>query len=277
MLKGKLLKVILIILYIIAFIDNYIYIFLSILAIFIHEIFHILYLKINCIESIDLKFSILGFKIDLYDNLSMNKTLFLYLIGSLSNMLLALLIYIFNKFLRVDLLNDFVGINLIIGIINLVPVFPLDGIAILRNILFRVLGYRNVEIISIFVSFISCFMISLLGFYLYYMGLIRFNITYISIFLFIFISTCREYTLFKYIDSINVYCYNKKEVSFRSVLIPLSSSKTLADIIKLHRCKNLDIIYIINDEFEIVDILTMRGVIAYYNIYGNVNIRDYFK
>lgn len=275
--KGNLLKIILIILYCIIIIDNYRYIYLSIIAICIHEGSHILYLKRNSINSIDLKFSILGFKIDLYEDLSNNKVLFLYLIGSLSNILVSIIVFVFNTLLNNELLNDFCIINVVIGIVNLIPAFPLDGIIVLKNILFRILGYRIVEIISIVVSFVSGFIVFLLGLYFYYLSLMRLNITYIVICLFVFISTYNEYRIFRSIDKVNTCDYIINGKSIRSVLIPLEGNHTLIDMIRLYNRKNIDIIYIINNEFEVVDILTMKGIIGYYNMYGNVNIRDYCK
>ncbi len=260
MIRSSLLKIIIIILYIFTFLGNK-YFILCVISICIHESFHVLYLKLNNIKKIDLKVSLLGFKIDLHDNLSINKMFLLYSIGSLSNIFIFFLCLFLNFMVNSSLLNAFMIVNLIIGIINLIPAFPLDGIMVLRNILFRRFEYTKVQGISIIVSFLMGILILLFG--IVYFG---FSLSYIIMAMFIFINTFREYKIFK---SINV--------KGLCTIISFNRGYTLEDIISLYKIYNKRIFFIVDGEFNIIDKVYITDIINLYNRYGNVYIKDLYK
>ena len=127
----------------------YIYFFISIL---LHEISHIVIAKKYKININNLRISIFGFSAQIENN-KRNKTkekILMYLAGPLSNFLLMI---IFN-FSNMEYLekSKIVYINLCLGIVNLLPILPLDGGNILKELLKT--KYKNLKAnkLSLFIS-----------------------------------------------------------------------------------------------------------------------------
>lgn len=127
----------------------YIYFFISIL---IHEIFHIIVAKIYKINLKNLRVSIFGFSAQIENN-KKNKSkqkIFMYFVGPLSNFILAIIFYFMN-FEYIEKIK-LIYINLSLGIFNLLPILPLDGGNILKELL--KIKYKNLKVnkISLFIS-----------------------------------------------------------------------------------------------------------------------------
>lgn len=111
------------------------------LFIIFHELSHMLIASIFGKEIKLFKFSLAGVNIcfNNLNKLSIYKEILIYLAGPISNILLAIL-FQYNKMIF--------EINLSLAIINLIPIFPLDG----YNILYNVLRNKNsnvlIEVIS---------------------------------------------------------------------------------------------------------------------------------
>lgn len=180
----RILKFILIILYCIIFIRNIDYTLMSILVICIHELAHIIFLKISGASIVNFKVSFLGFKMDLREKKYINSELIIYFAGSLSNVLIGILFLVIKNIFTVEIFDKFIIANFVIGFVNLIPVFPLDGAIILKNILFRKFRLNTAVFISIFVSvflaiIILIFIISL------FLKFSFINITYVVVFIFV--------------------------------------------------------------------------------------------
>lgn len=127
----------------------YIYFFISIL---IHEISHIIIAKLYKINIKNLRVCIFGFSAQIENN-QKNKSkqkIFMYFVGPLSNFLLAIIFY----FTNIEYLEKLklIYINLSLGVFNLLPILPLDGGNILKELL--KIKYKNLKAnkISLFIS-----------------------------------------------------------------------------------------------------------------------------
>lgn len=117
--------------------QTYIYL-LFIAFIFFHEMAHIIVGKISGLEIESISFGIFGFSAQIY-NYGEEKVLskiFTYLAGPSCNLILALIFYL-NKS-RIELIQ----INLILGVLNLLPILPLDGGRILKEIIKIFYGHK---------------------------------------------------------------------------------------------------------------------------------------
>ncbi len=138
--------------------------FASIIAVVIHELGHIIavYLTGNSVEKIT--FSIFGGKIDiLYRKISYISEIIIAICGSLVNIMIAFAIGIFNVFYNV---NEFCfmlsGVCIVLGIFNLIPIYPLDGanflysfICLISNEFYASLIVRNISCILTFITIIG--------------------------------------------------------------------------------------------------------------------------
>lgn len=157
------------------------YFFACYLFILFHELMHIFVGNILNKKLIKIKFSISGvcasFEKEKYQNSKKEyyRNLFIYIAGPLSNLLLA---YIFkdNNMIR--------EINVFLAILNLIPIFPLDGYNILLNMLKII--YNEKYILKFVRIIANIFMIIILFISLYQIKeYFKFSIIVFCLYLFI--------------------------------------------------------------------------------------------
>lgn len=94
--------------------------------------------------------SILGVSLEFYSygkNKSICKIIF-YIVGPLINFIIAFFCYYF--FENDNLVQLIITTNIVIGIFNLIPILPLDGGKILKEILKNILGFEKSNMIMIY-------------------------------------------------------------------------------------------------------------------------------
>lgn len=98
---------------------------------------------------------------DIIDKKTCMKNIFIYIAGPVSNFLLA---GIFNN---IKIVFD---INIFLGILNLIPIYPLDGYNILNNLLIIIGKYDSQKIINIinYIFFVFLFILGILVLFLLY-------------------------------------------------------------------------------------------------------------
>ena len=265
------------ILYIFALVNDISYSVLSIIAICLHELSHIILIKINGINNLNIKFSPLGFSIDLTKNKFIKNENFIYFVGSVINIFLGIILFILWKITNNNFILKFSNVNLIIGFINLMPAFPLDGATILRNFLFSKLTFIKSIKISLFTSlFISLF--------LFLLGIIimikfsNYNITYLFISGLIFLSTYREYKFIRSVFIINSVYYKGENIINKGMetcvkTISVLESIKLFEIIKKFVFNKFLVVYIVDSDFKILGITNEYIIFEYYKKFGNIEVK----
>lgn len=277
--RFKLLKFILFIVYFIVFANNFYYSLISILVICIHELGHLLFLKIKNVGKFDFKISFLGFKIDLKYKIIENE-IFTYISGSLVNIIVGLIFLILKIFIPIKFLNDFAIVNLVIGFFNLIPAVPLDGAMILKKIMLKRFKYNIAMLINVVLSFFFATIMVLICIYLYFKNN-YFNITYIVVSIFVFISIYREYKIFLSMYSIKGIDYKKyvilKKKYFKTKVVCVCSNINLFELIKLCKFSKFLVFYFVDENLNFVGIMNEYNVLECYKKFGNIKISDYYK
>lgn len=187
------------------------YLFLKILlCLFIHELFHILFVFIFKYKVRKIELSVFGFFMELDKNKNLfYKDLLIYLGGIIGNLLIIILISDY----------DIKIISLILIIINLLPIYPLDGYNILSTFLMRIIPYFYSLLISKIISLLTLFIIT---FYLVYLKIdlyVFINLIYLLcinlITICCFDSIINSFLLDRYLYKFE---YKKKEVKLKSNL-----------------------------------------------------------
>ena len=138
------------------------------ISITVHEIGHLITSKLFNIKIGKPRLGIFGYSTKEFKKNSLTKPLhkiLVFLSGPAFNFILAILIYNLEKFYEISFYMFYT--NLLIGIVNLLPILPLDGGNILNCILenkfnFYISGKVSLfigKIILIFISLIYCFAI----------------------------------------------------------------------------------------------------------------------
>lgn len=130
-----------------------------VLSILIHEIFHSIAarrydLRINEVEI----FPFGGMaKFENIRTINPKEEIFICAMGPLSNLMIMILFIAF-KSLYIDsyLINYIIKVNKLMLIINILPVFPLDGGKIIRAILSLFIGYKSSTIRLVYVTYFLC-------------------------------------------------------------------------------------------------------------------------
>ena len=135
--------------------ENY---FICYLFIAFHEFAHMFIASLFGIKTTRLSIRVSGLNINLDSyNRKGIKWLFIFLAGPLSNILLA---YIFKNISMVY------TINLALAIINLIPIYPLDGYSIFEIILSKfTIKQKNIEKIQIWVEIMVIILLVIVGIY----------------------------------------------------------------------------------------------------------------
>ena len=138
------------------------------ISITVHEIGHLITSKLFNIKIGKPRLGIFGYSTKEFKKNSLTKPLhkiLVFLSGPAFNFILAILIYNLEKFYEISFYMFYT--NLLIGIVNLLPILPLDGGNILNCILenkfdFYVSGKMSLligKMILVFISLIYCFAI----------------------------------------------------------------------------------------------------------------------
>ena len=133
-----------------------------------HESGHI-FAIIHCGKKIS-KIKINAFSIDMEQNYSYNtpekKELFILLCGPLVNLIFCIIFSLLHKIFNLDIFKIFSIQNLIIGILNLMPIYSLDGGQILLIFLKHKFSIGTADKILFIISIIFIVPITTLGFFL---------------------------------------------------------------------------------------------------------------
>ena len=153
---------------------------LCLLSALLHESGHLCALLLFRETPKEIVFTPFGIRIERKNtnNLSFLKESFCAFAGPLVNLILAL---IFKD-------TYFSEINLVIGILNLLPCEPLDGSKILENMLKTKLDFEKAVKISLIVSCITVFPVAILGFIVLFQSKYNFTLLFVSIYLIFFIA-----------------------------------------------------------------------------------------
>ena len=130
----------------------YIYFLISML---IHEISHILVAKIFKMKLKNLRVSIFGASLEIERTIKNKeiKRIFMYLAGPIFNLIVAVLIKYIN--INEDEKIKIIYTNLSLCIFNLLPIIPLDGGNILREILKTKFNNINLNKVTLIISKIN--------------------------------------------------------------------------------------------------------------------------
>lgn len=165
------------------------------LSIFIHELFHVFISFIFGNRKIKIEVSMVGGICSIDTSLmSKNKRIIVYIFGIVANVILIL---IFKYLYQCIYSQMIIKYNLMLICFSLLPIYPLDGYRIIREIF--------AEKTSIYISYITLFMIFLINIYLQSVG-----IFVIIIYLFFKQKNNKEEELFKKLLLIKNTCNYKK-------------------------------------------------------------------
>lgn len=250
---------------------------LTFIMIIIHETVHFLTARKLGYTSDYVELYPFGTKLEFnsLDNASLKQNLIIAASGSVVNICLALLgVFLWLIFKHKIFLNIFM-INLSLGLFNLLPVIPLDGGLILKELLSTKVRYKDSSRIVIGISIGTGLLLLTLNFIIFIVYNININIYIIAVVIIYFSYLERERV--KYIIMIDIIrkrqrLHRKKYIECKCTSVHFSVE--LAFVMGLMDKNKYNIFLILNDEMKLIGIIYEEEIIAILKEKGNMSVME---
>lgn len=203
------------------------------------------------------------FKEDYYKDIN---TFFINISGPLTNLLIFLVCFLLSTYYLPgsDNMRFFVLINLFLALFNLLPVLPLDGGRIFKDILTSRIGLFKAYKYTRIVSKVLGLLIILVGIVQAFGSIYNFSLIFLGSFIFYFLKYEETEVYFMNIKNL-VY---KRSRFLRKGVYPgrelvVIKSMRLGDIIKDMDFDRFHIIYVLDEEMKLEKVFTEQEIVDY--------------
>ncbi|MCY6371868.1 M50 family metallopeptidase [Clostridium ganghwense] len=252
----------------------------SFLLVILHELIHYLVARKLGFKGFDIEILPIGtvLKLKDLDDAEPKEDLIISISGPLSNLIMAGIFYFLNKNFSNDYLNLLYMSNLALSIFNLIPAFPLDGGRILRDILALKTFYKRANKITVNISLIIGFLITISSIIMLVLGDRNLSIGIIGVF--IIVSSYKEKERIVYLimgDIIRKKYKFIKRGYIENRSISMYYKKTLLEALSIVDKNKYNIFIILNKDMKAINIIYEEELIEGLKVYGNISIEDYLK
>lgn len=255
-------------------------VFLAFLFIIIHELFHYLMAVKVGARVEDFKVHPLGTTIEIsnYDELSPKEEILICFAGPLTNLLLAGMFFIVKESCGGEFLYNCFEVNLVLGVFNLLPAFPLDGSKILRASLSSKMLYKRAYNATIVVSFIIGFLFLstfFVGIYIH-----RVNLILVLFGVFIIYITYREKGKVMYIIMGDIIKKRRRLINKKYIdnkFLAVYYKQELLYVLGLVDKNKFNVFYVLNEEMRLLYIISEDELIDALKFYGNITLQEYIE
>ena len=232
--------------------------FITYLIMFIHELAHLAAALAIGLKPSHIVFYPFGVNLKLKNKIvcSLADEVILYMAGPLANIMMAVTAkLLFREFFWFE---DFYFKNIILCILNLLPILPLDGGVILKKVLASRVGYNKSVFVMRCISVIMIFS-GMMCLYKFQMLRYNFSMYFFLVFLAGNLFTAKE----KYnVDILRGIIFSDKKIKQRKTKVLVAQKhENLREILKDFTNTHYNILCIIGENGEIEKILSEREVI----------------
>ena len=247
------------------------------IIIIIHETIHLITARILGYSGFSIDILPIGTVLKLKDleEASPKEDIIISLSGPLGNFLIALASYFFGRYFSNSSFIEFASYNLVIGVFNLVPAFPLDGGRILRDVLNIKFIFKKANKIALNISIIIGYIFGAIFLIGLCMEQLVLDFAFFSVF--ILIISYREKRRIAYI--IMGYIIKKKEKLIgRGYLENKSISVyykiNILQLIELIDKNKYNVFTVLDDEMNMIGVLYEEDILNGIKELGNITLEE---
>lgn len=250
---------------------------ISFILVFLHELVHCVVAKSLGFKGFNIEILPVGavLKLKDIDEASAKEDSIIALSAPLLNIFLGVLFYFLYVIYGHDVLYTFFQYNMIIGGINLIPAFPLDGGRIIRDIIRSKTVYKIANKITIYISMIIG--IILMGIYLFLFFGGNNNISLGLIALFIIISALNEKKRMAYVIMSDIIKKQDKFINrgyMENSSMSVYYKKDLLSVISIIEKNKYNIFLVLDENMNIIHTLYEGDILEGLKLYGNITLEE---
>ncbi len=245
--------------------------------IFIHELIHLMTARILGYSGFSIDIIPIGTSLILkdLDEASPKEDIIISLSGPMGNFIIAGIFYVLNKLLCYQWMDHFISYNLVIGVFNLIPAFPLDGGRILRSLLNLKFIYKKANKIALNISICIGYIFGV--FFLVTLLMNSINVDLLFFCVFILGVSYREKRRIAYI--IMGYIVKKREKLIRRGYLENRSVSVyyklnLLQLIELVDKNKYNEFIVLDDNMNVIGILYEEDIITALKDLGNISVKE---
>ncbi|MHC6179041.1 M50 family metallopeptidase [Clostridium sp. JNZ X4-2] len=250
------------------------------IVVFFHEVVHYLVARHYKFSGFDIEFIAVGATIKLkdIDEAFPKEDLVISASGPAANLIFSIFFYYIYRSFDWNLWYMLFSVNLVIGMFNLIPAFPLDGGRILRSILNLKITYKKANRIMMIVSIFIGIILMFFYMFLFLNGNSSFNIGIIGIL--VVMSSLKENERVSYIimgDIIKKKCKFIKRGYIENRNLSIYYKQDLLTAMGLFDKSKYNIFTVLDEEMKVMDILYEEEIIDALKLYGNITIEKFMN
>lgn len=252
---------------------------IAFISIILHEFCHFLIAKKLGSHMVNFKVHPLGATLEIedYEGLEINDEILICLAGPIFNIVVAMIsLILFTIFSDVFFLNLF-EVNIVLGVMNLLPAHPLDGAKLIRAMLSKRMMYKAAHKIVMYLSFFIGISIAIIGVLLITKKFMNINLMIIGIFIIYTTYSASERTMYVVLDQI--VKKNKRFVEVRYIEnkdISVYYKEDLLKLLSMIERNKFNTFYILNEKMEFLYELREDEVVDVLKTKGNMTLEDYY-
>lgn len=226
----------------------------------LHELSHLLAAKMIGLRAAYIAFHPFGVNLKLKNKLicRLSDEIILYFAGPLCNIVLACAALLMFRFYPNPWLRFFYGSNIMLFVMNMLPVVPLDGGMVLKKLLMYRVGYKAAGRVMTAVSVLLGTALFVLGAYVLYVTQFNYSVLFISVFLLGNAFTQKEKYNVDYVKELMFY-KDKRTKRVRHCIE--SITEDYRRIAKNFNLNAYSVVYFLSDKGKIEKIMTETEII----------------
>lgn len=253
-------------------------ILIAFLWIIFHEIFHYFVAKNLGLRVENFKIHPLGTTVELseFDELSLKEELIICLSGPIANLMMAATFFVLNGSIGGYFVQNSMEVNLVLGIFNLIPAYPLDGARIIRIILSTKMLYKKAYNITAYLSYIIAAIF--LACFIFLTSIHKLNLSLVFSSLFIIFITYKEKGRVMYIIMADIIKKRKRFLKKRYIDnkdISVYHKLGLVNVLGLVDKNKFNTFYVLDGEMKLLLIIHEDELIEALKLYGNISLEEY--